>query len=410
MTDITKYSSNGQYVLSRLVLFAKESETSDKEIAWDLSASFTECSIFESLDEEFITGYVTVVDSVNLNDLFPLYGEERVEVSFHTSGAEDFTIDYIGSIYKVSERIRLSEHSTIIKISFCSQEMINSQRKYVQSYFSDTNSNIVNNLYNNYIKSEQAKQIIVEDTLGLSEYTFGAVKPAEAINILKRYSISKDFNSGFVFFENQDAFNFVSLQSLYQQEPVAKYTSRLGGIYEDVQQRVQESFETIQSIKFYEENSFLDRINDGIHGSKHTYFDIVKKQIITHEYEKDLFYNKEKSLGSIANKKKMKKGDDVTLLSYTSDKIELTEFDMINRMKHIESKMFSAEISVFGDSKLKAGDVISVYFPRNQADQTSLDNVFDGEVLIFSIRHTFTRDQYVQEIEIVKDAYSDNAQ
>lgn len=405
--NASNYSANGQFVLTSLILFTKQSKNSSDEVAWDLTTAYTECSLFESIDGEAMSGYVVVLDSINLNDVLPLYGNERIEVSFHTAGADQYPIEYTGFVYKVSERIRLSEHSMTYKISFTSEEFLKSERTFVQTGYVETNDRIAYDIYRTFMRSERNKPFISDKTLGVSEFTFGAVKPIEAINILTRDSVATNGNLGYLFFENNESFNFVSIQSLYQQEPSARYTNRLAGYYDDVKQRAIEQFESIQDIKYYEENSFLDRINDGLHGSDHVYFDIVTKQTVVHHYNKSDKFDKTKSLGEIANKKEIDDAHDVMYLGYVSDTLNRTPFEVDSKMKLVESTMFKALITVFGDSRLKAGDVLEVYFPRLQVDQETLRNIYEGKVLISAIRHTFTPDQYMQEIEVIKDAYNE---
>lgn len=402
----TNYSANGQYILNSMTLFSKK-ENSEDEVALDMSSTFKECSIFESIDGETMSGYVVILDSVNLYDTLPIYGGERVEISFYTAGAEQFAVDVIMYVYKTSERIRISEQSVAYKISFCSEALLKSERTFVQTGYVDTNDRIAQQIYRTFLRNQSNKPFIADVCLGFSEYTFGAIKPIEAIQILTRDAVATNGNVGYKFFENQDAFNFVSIQSLYQQQPVARYTNRLGGYYDDVKQRAIEQFESIQDIKYYEENSLLDRINDGLHGSDHVYFDIVTKQVITHHYNQADQFDKNKSLGEIADKKPIADGNDIINIGYVSDTLNRTSFETQSKMKLIEAYKFRCEITVFGDSRLKAGDVIEVYFPRLYVGQEELRNIYEGKVLISSIRHTITPDQYMQEIELIKDAYND---
>lgn len=400
------YTASGQYVLSQLMLFTKRGE-SEQELAWDLSQSYVECSLFESLNDDCMSGYVVVVDSVNLNDFLPLYGYERIELEFYTAGAEQNRIQYTGYVYKVNERIRLSEHSMTYKINFISEEFLKSERTFVQTGYRDNNDKIAYDIYRRFMRGKQNKPFIADQTVGISDYTFGALEPIECINILTRTAVASSGNVGYLFFENNEAFNFVSIQSLYQQEPVARYMNRLAGVYDDVKERSIEQFESIQGIEYLEENSLLDRLNDGLHGSDHVYFDLVTKQTIQHHYRKSDVYDRTKSLGEIPDKKEIADGHDIINLGYVADNLAQTPYVVDSKMKLIEAGTFRANIMVFGDSKLKAGDVLEVYLPRLYVDQENKRNVFEGKVLISAIRHTITPDEYIQEIEIIKDAYNE---
>src|SRR5699024_9041200 len=129
---MSKYKSNGGYVLERLLIYSYDEESPGEGKAWDLAPAFSEISLFESLTDETMTGYVAVADSENIRDIMELHGLERVELSFYTAGAEEQRIDFVGVVYKVSERIRITEHTMGYKISFCSEAMIKSERTFVQ--------------------------------------------------------------------------------------------------------------------------------------------------------------------------------------------------------------------------------------------------------------------------------------
>lgn len=403
---MSTYKGNGQYVLGKLSLFTKKGDT-EEELEWNILPSFVEASLFESLDDVTMSGYVAVIDTFNMTDILPLYGNERVEVEFHTAGNEQSPITYTGYVYKISQKFRVTEHTMGYAVHFSSEAALLSERSLIQRGFKSTVSDAVRIIYDRYLKGSTRKPLNAQQTRGVQTYTLGAVKPLEGISILSRDGRGTDATSGFIFYENNQEYVFRSLQSLYQQEPIARYRTRLAGQYDDVSQRVQEQFESVQDITYNEENSFLDRIVDGLHGSNHHYFDIVTKEIVNNRYVKNEQFDRNKSLGQNPDKKDLGAGDDVTFLNYSSDNLMLSMDEVNNMMKKIESETFKAEITVFGDSTLKVGDVLEVYFPRLNENQDSISTVYEGKVLIDSIRHTITATKYIQEIGVRKDSYNE---
>lgn len=406
MSEDNSYASNGQYVLEEVKLFAKDLNTDD-ELEWNLIPTMYEISLFESIIKGPMTGYIAIQDSFNINELLPLYGEERIELSFYTAGNEDNPIEYQGLVYKVSEKHRISEHTSGYKIMFCSESALLSKRRFTNRGYKDVSSNVVQQIFDGMLVDRSEKRLEVSETKGVQTYSFGALEPLEAISIVSRRASSTQDDVGYVFYENNREYRFVPLQELYQQDPVAEYTNTQAGVYKDVKQRAQEQFESYQSIEINEENSFLDRLMDGVHGSNHAFFDIVNKTFVNYHYKKNERFDDTKSLGSMPDKKPVGNGQDTQSIVYHSDQSELTLNEVQGYMKKKESETFKALVSVFGDSTLVAGDVIYLVVPNWNVDQENVKTMFQGKVLIDSIRHTLTKDQYTQTLGVRKDSYDE---
>lgn len=400
------YAGNGQYVLEHCRLLAKDQNT-DEELTWDLSGFLFELSLFESLHSQTMSGYIAVLDTFNINNLLPIYGNETIELSFHTAGAEQNEIAYTGKVYKVSEKHRISEHASGYTIKFCSEAALLSKRTFVQRGFKSTRHEIVKDIYNTYLRGQSEKPLEAQETKGVSTYTWGTVDPLEAIQGVSRRCIGADGTFGFLFYENNQEFRFQSLQSLYQQDPVAIYSNRPAGVYNDVEDRFVEQFNSIQAIEINEENSLLDRIMDGLHGSDNVYYDILNKTLANKHYRKNESFDPNKSLGELPDKKFIEDGEDIMRLTFLSGDAEQYTWEVESMMKKIESETFKAKLSVFGDSNIKVGDVIEVSIPEwNQFED--LKSPFEGKVLISAIRHTLTKTTYSQVFNIQKDSYEDN--
>lgn len=401
------YAGNGHYVLEYCRLLAKD-QNADEELTWDLSGFMFEVSLFESLYSSTMSGYIAVVDSFNINQLLPLYGNETIELSFYTAGSEQNPIVYFGKVYKISEKHRISDHSSGYIIKFCSEAAILSKRSFVQRGFRSSRHQIVTDIYNKYLSGASRKSLEAQTTKGVSTYTWGAVEPLEAISGMSRTCMGTDGTVGFLFYENNKEFRLQSLQSLYQQEPVAFYSNRPAGVYDDVKDRHVEQFNSIQDIKINEENSLLDRIMDGVHGSDNIYYDILNKSLTNKHYRKNESFDPAKSLGKIPDKKFIEDGEDIMVLSYASGNPEQYLWEVETMMKKIEAETFKAKMSVFGDTAIKAGDTINVTIPEwDQFEE--MTSSFEGKVLISSIRHTITKTTYVQVFNIQKDSYEENS-
>lgn len=402
------YQNNGHYVLEELILDPTENRDESQFI--NLIPLMVECSLYESIEDKVMSGSVSIIDAAAIDDIFPIDGFERISISFYTAGNDSNPINYEGYIYKVSPKHRVTEHANGLTLYFCSEASLLSTRAFVQSGYNDSPDVIVDNIYRQYLQRFTRKPLVTSSAKGICKHVFGAITPLEAISVLERYSSSIEGNSSYVFYEDNQKFNFKPLQELYQQEPVASYKYALAGAYNNVNNKNEESFENIQDIRVKNENSLSDKIMDGLYGSKHCIFDLMTKTFINDStvlYNKDEWYNKEKSLGKYPSRKKQEQREDIIKMSYGSGVDDLVlHRDRINsEMKRIELELCTAEILVFGDSKLKVGDVIECFLPNLNMDQDNIESPFSGKFLITAIKHMIMPETYTQTIQVQKDAY-----
>lgn len=402
---MTKYAGNGQYKLNKLSLTYNDSSIQNtKEI--DLSLIFVEVNLYESIFNGTMSGSISIVDSFNLPDILPLYGNEKISVDFNTQGAEDFPVQFDGVIYKVQERHRITEHSSGYTLYFISEEATNSQRTNVQRGFNSTPSTIAQQIYLT-IQGSNKKNFVALDTSLIDVFTFGTVKPLQAITQLTNYAYSKNKEYGYLFYEDNKQFNFVPLQYLYTKNSVRSYRSRNRGLYDDETQRTQEAHGTIQHIKFLEENSYLDRIMEGQHGATFMRFDLYSKSIENFEYDKKTYYNKQKSLGAEPYKKELDVSyqDRMSIRYGNNSNIHLDGIAKGIEQK-IEIDTVRFEISVYGDSFLKCGECIDVTIPNWNKDQSQIGDIVSGKFLMSDIHHQLiNHNHYMQTIMIQKESY-----
>lgn len=401
---MSKYTGHSEYELKSL-------EMSHNSGSMNMSNIFVSLNLFESIEDMTMSGNVIVNDTSQMTDVLPLYGNEKIDIAFHTSGNESNPKEFKGVVYKVSPRQKVNEQTTGFIIYFCSEELFKSNRDFVNKKYEDTIDSIVSSIFSKHV--ELQKPLETSSTTGLYKYTFGNINPLDAIQMMIPRATGGSGKQAFVFFENSDSFVFKPLQELYKGEVVASYGKKNAGVHEKNLTKYDEQFESYHDIQMREENSLLDRVNDGIHGSRHLGFDLITK-----EYKDDdgeTWYNKNEwfsgGLGSNADLIPVEKKDDKIFLTYLYDEVDKTNHKnyIESKMKNRESDMFRANITVMGDSKLKCGDILDVLIPNWNLDQEELPTVYDGKVIIKKIWHMVTQTEYIQVIQINKDSYSETS-
>lgn len=396
------YQSLGQYTINYMTLRFKTSDGADNEL--DLSNIFVSVDLYESLFDKTMSGSISIVDSHNLSDVLPMYGGELFEISFETNGT-DRPVVYTGAIYKVSEKHRISEHTSGYTLYFTSVETINSTLQATNVAMEDQVSNIVNRIFKKRLNSE--KELFSIESNGVHKFVFGNHHPFESIDVLTKYAYSTSSEHAYLFYEDNSKFNFVPVEYLYKQDPVRSLTYKGAGIHKEVEQKVVESFDGIQDIIILEENSYLDRIMDGVHGMTAYRYDMFSKEYKKVEYDKESFFSRDKSLSDLAHKKELEGNyQAVTTMKYNIGMNIPLKNTVNSRMKRIEMETNRVQVSIFGDSTIQCGQVANVKLPNWNVDQSNLKNSVDGDYLMGQIHHQLTSTKYMQTIMLYKDGYS----
>jgi len=402
-----KYKGQGQYQLNKLSLIVSDQSTGqDQEI--DLRAVFVDVTIYESMWSVLMSGAVSIIDSYNMPDVLPLYGDEKLEVEFFTSGNEKNPISFTGHVYKIDPPNRISEHSKGYNIHFVSPAGLASERSHVQRGFKTTADAIVKAIHSDHFANASNKRCETSSTIGVHPYTFGSVSPLDAISIVSRDAQSTEGNNAFLFFENNQTFVWKPLQELYQQDPVTAFYYRNTGVYKDIKQKNVESFNAIQDFEVLEEASFLDRVRDGQHGSQHLYLDLFAKKMVTKTFDRDQQFDPTKSLGDQASKKPLTnpKYTDRWFIEYVASDIDVRSKGYLSMMGRMVADTFNARIVTYGDSSLAAGQTCSVQLPNWNQDQENVKSSATGKFLMSEIKHTLSNKDYYQTIMIQKDAFA----
>ena len=210
-------------------------------IAVDISKIFTQLSLTEDLFSPYIKGFVEIVDSFGLYEEMPIIGDEFFHFTFYSTGAgpED-TVDRYFRIIKVTDFNKHQDNDRVFvyKLHFVSMEYIfNLKTKVQKSYPSHLVHQIVEDIYDNYIKSSidsfypdsaYQKDIELEMTKGEHNIVIPNYSPFHAIEFLsERAESSEEVSSTgamFSFYETlREGFKFKSLESLMLNDPSLTY-------------------------------------------------------------------------------------------------------------------------------------------------------------------------------------------
>lgn len=391
-------------------------------------------SIFENINSPVITGTVQITDNINLYSLIGFNGSEYIKISFKKPG-DDFKFTKVFRIYSSTGRQpNENNQSQVYHLHFCSEEMIFSNQLVISRAMNlGTAYDHVLGILTGDLKvnKRKIKSENFERNLGTTDFLFTHYKPFEAIETLTKYSYS--FNdSPFLFFENNQGFNFKSLETMFNQNPIASLNYSTAKMVTAPEESAQL---TNEMSKFVFDNSF-DIINGTkkptFSGTLHT-LDLVRQKYSTINsslYQKGIGKTLLDSKLPIGNAKN-RNGKTLFEEFGTSVKYSMTNSEQTNIQyaldrgyrvtnTNVEKVLLQREmhLSLLNNTKLRCilpgnpnytiGYLVDFKLPgftQEEKNERMIDPYQSGKYLITAVRHTITRAEgYETALELSKNS------
>jgi hypothetical protein len=181
--------------------------------------------IFEDMFSPFMSGMITVKDSLDFVNIFPFVGEEYVNLKVYTPSLEES--NYINQqfyIFKVSDRIITGDRTVVYNLHFISKEAIADVNKHVSKCYKGLISDIAKEIITDKERGlESVKPLNIETTPNKTKFISNFWSPVKNLNYAASAATSISGSANYLFFESRKGLNFVSMESLYIQEPYVEF-------------------------------------------------------------------------------------------------------------------------------------------------------------------------------------------
>ena len=124
----------GDFVVDELVLITTTG------LRVNLLPNVVKIVLFEDIEQQCLTGTLTVQDSINLSSYAPIIGQEFLSMKIRTPSVqeEDGVIDFTQNLFAVhslTSREKVGNNVQLSNLSFVSLELIRNQRVKVRKSF-----------------------------------------------------------------------------------------------------------------------------------------------------------------------------------------------------------------------------------------------------------------------------------
>jgi hypothetical protein len=411
-----KINGAGDIEIKQIDLIGKYSTTS-------LVGLYTEIQIFEDIFSPFITGTITITESFDLMNKLPLIGEEFLILDLTTPGFEK-RIKGRFYVFKCSEKVAIRDKLSAYTLSFISIDAVNDLNIRLNNAWSGFCSDIAFRLITKDKAGVQTeKPINIEDTINGIKFVCNNWSPVKAINYAAEKSINKDGISSYLFFENRDGFNFVSLHTLYQGNIIQDFIfdnyerteTNVGDTIRDIEQ----DYKRIISMSMPDGFDFIDRLSKGMFTSNLTSYDMVTKRFKRQYFSYQEEFNKIPHLNKFPlNSTEVVSAPD----SLVYNKIKHTAMhngfdDVSNSDKFLfrlsalaNTQGFKLRVETLGRTDYTVGKVISLKTFRletvNDKSNDLVDPTYTGKYLISAVKHNVGGNKHTCTLELIKDSLS----
>ena len=381
--------------------------------------------IYESIFNPLVTCDVMINDQINILETFPLIQQKVfLEMEYVTPKVEG-SIKRRFIVNEVGMRTYDSQLKTTKYVLHCiSPEAIEHSNKTVtEAIIGEQISEAVKKIVTRDLNSK--KKILVDDTKGTQTLQILNLKPLKAIDFLRKKAISKNYRSNtFLFFENVNGFNFVTLEWLISnlKSPAdAQFFLRLG---DDVSTP---RFRNILGYQGIVQDNATDLISSGGLYTIHKRLDIATGVVTEFETKPDIEgfltgagVNISPHMSTFITDNRKKPGKtvfsiwDSTQGETFSYEQPLRDFYISLCTKHI------SRIYVYGDSALSCGDTVDLKLPvsssrHDEVKKQKYSAFMSGKFLISKVRHMINVQgnasfSYKMSLELIRPAYGETIQ
>jgi len=403
---------------------------SGSESYFSIRGLMEQLEITENIISPVITGSVVIKDTSSISRIVKS-GSSFIKMSL-SKFDDKFLYEKTARIYKQEKRKLSNQTSEKFILYFCSEEMILSEQSRVSRGYIDTYSNIAHNIFTDFLEISEDK-VSISESIGVKNMVLPSLKPFDALHWCANRAVNSKDIPDFLFFENKEGFNFVSLEDLFSQESFnILFTSKntiIDGENKD-------GFIGAKSSEVSSQFNLLDNIKKGTYASTIYGFDIItgtmfRQEIANKYYDKRTKLNSSTNMPYVSNKKSvlpdnafesrrtvMVTDSQYNLSKYTQRKNSVAklhnpEVALAHRsalLSFISTKKM--KILLPGNFGLTIGMLVNLKYPkRGKIDQDQqLDYTFSGKHLIVAVRHIIDPGKHETVIEVASDSDLDEGE
>lgn len=414
MSSNTLYNA-GDVIVDSVVIVGERS------VVQNITEQVVEIEIYESIDDVFMSGHLTINDGISLYSLFPFVGKEIVEINFHTPNfPEECKFSQRFYIHRVSNK-ESSGRVGVYTVYFSSYEYINDSMTKISRAFKGNASQVVETLLGpGYLNTTMPTYI--EESKNRVSFVSNFWTPTKCIQYVTKNALNYKGNPSFLFFQNHNGFLFTSLDSLFDKveshiyQVFAYVDNTLLAQSNDLltmQKSHTKDYMKILDYKLRTDYDIFDKLYGGFYGGStvtyntglHQYNYVEQRPL----FEDSNHLNKYSPVPLIRPNYASNMNYIPTSLQVHDGLYDHTDLTMRVKRDAILSRLRSTEIDIVvnGRCDYTVGQIVSVILPKDRQYVTdeNRDLIISGNYFVSSIVHNIIRGKHTCVLGLCKDSY-----
>ena len=223
--------------------------------------------IYENIMSPFITGELTISDSVNMLEMLPMIGEEQVFLDMENPSSSTETVlrkEKLFMVYKLGGMENLKMKNRVYTLYIISIEGFTDMNQRVSQTFKGKISDTVKKLLEGKGPGLMTKKDVgIEETSNNEIHTSNFWSPSQNIYYLCNKALNKKNNPNFLFFECGEGFIFASLDTLYSQQEYTTFVRNSKTRDTQSTQDVAEEYAKVLDMSTPHHFDYIERLRNG---------------------------------------------------------------------------------------------------------------------------------------------------
>ena len=388
----------------------------------DIRRIITQINLYESINQPFITGDVTVSDSVGIIESMPLVGEEQIILDLETPGQPNNSSlrrRHRFLVYKLGGVESIAIKNKLFVLNIVSIEMVTDLNCKISKTFKGNLSSIVSKLISGQPGLNTDKLIDADSTTNNHTFTANFWTPIQTIKYICDHSIGDGNNPSFVFYEDKDGFKFKTLDSLYKQPIYAAFVRDMKMRPAIGTESLDEEYTKVLDISTKIHHDYLERLRSGFYASSAITFDLYSKVVNNTERLAVKNWKTEGMNKSYPISETLQALPEAVYKAQVHSRELYNGFQPLPLEHHLKRmhkvSLLSASttnIQVFGRMDYTVGQKINLTVYREVDYNTKLpdnkaivDEILSGNYSITALNHNMTSQTHVTNMELSKESF-----
>ena len=428
----TKLEHSLQFLIKEMSLTLSSGES------FDITSLFGEINLFENMFTPCQSGNVLIFDAVGLFNKFNLQGNEIIRFKIQKSKDDDNVFLYYKEfrIYKISARSNDASTSQSYVLHFVNEDFVYSMQKKISSSYTGLYSDIVKKILVNDLKVKDAKPAKAKSGIGqfyktdsFREFIIPNLTPFDAIDWITKRSVSSKYKTpDYLFYENENGYNFTPITSLWEQ----KLSWTINVKPKNVSENLKDELFGARKVRVLSQFNMINNIKDGVYAGKFVGFDTLTRTIVVTDVKNTYdttskHGNKNSYLTNSTTKSKesFSEMNDSRIVTYpfavprtteayikenspkTSSIIDNTHEYIFQRAASFSNLLHKrVELTMPGNFSYSCGTIVNLNMPKFSIkdDTKNTDDTLTGRYIITGVRHIIRYNMHETLLEIATDS------